>query len=117
VFAVPGRTDDPYSEGCNHLIRNHKASLIQSESDIRYIMMWDDENSKTASHDIQQKLFVELSSEEQILADLLTAHRKLDVDSISCSLGQPQSRVAALLLSLEFKGILKALPGKMYQLV
>jgi len=116
VFAVPGRTDDPYSEGCNHLIRNHKAALIQSAEDIRYIMMWEDENSRQAERGKQQKLFVDLTGDEQVLADLMVTHQKLDVDSISFALGQPLSKVAALLLSLEFKGVLKALPGKMYQL-
>ena len=46
VFAVPGRLNDPYSEGCNRLIKTNKAVLIESAADIEYIMGWDDDVNK-----------------------------------------------------------------------
>ena len=43
VFALPGRINDSFSEGCNMLIKSNRAALIQSVADIKYIMGWDDE--------------------------------------------------------------------------
>jgi DNA processing protein len=40
VFAIPGRTGDTKSEGCNYLIKNNKASLITNADDILENMGW-----------------------------------------------------------------------------
>ena len=41
VFAFPGRIGDVFSEGCNNIIKNNKASLLVNADDIRYVMRWD----------------------------------------------------------------------------
>lgn len=46
VFAVPGRLDDPSSEGCNLLIRANKAMLVQSAEDILRAMNWEEGEKK-----------------------------------------------------------------------
>ncbi|MFM6923997.1 MAG: DNA-processing protein DprA, partial [Ferruginibacter sp.] len=40
VFAIPGRINDPKSEGCNYLIKNNKAALINSADDFLDMMNW-----------------------------------------------------------------------------
>ena len=35
VFSVPGRIGDPWSEGCNSLIKTNKAALVQRAADVR----------------------------------------------------------------------------------
>ena len=37
VFAVPGRTTDKYSQGCNTLIKTQKANLLSSAADLIYM--------------------------------------------------------------------------------
>jgi DNA processing protein len=44
VLAVPGRTTDPRSRGCNRLIRNQVAALVESAEDVLYHLNW---NSKS----------------------------------------------------------------------
>ena len=46
VFAVPGRTSDKYSQGCNNLIKTQKANLLTSAADLIYILNWDLEKEK-----------------------------------------------------------------------
>lgn len=116
VFAVPGRTTDHYSEGCNNLIKINKAALVNSAKDIIYIMGWEEKREKKASN-IQKQLFVELSPEEKKIVDLLNGAGSMSVDMISIKVDFKASKVAAVLLNLEFLGILKCLPGKMYQLL
>ncbi|HUM89274.1 MAG TPA: DNA-processing protein DprA, partial [Prolixibacteraceae bacterium] len=60
VFAYPGRTNDPFSKGCNNLIKQNKAALIESASDLIQFMGWE-----TNTQPQQQVLFVDLSNEEQ----------------------------------------------------
>ena len=113
VFAVPGRPSDSQSTGCNRLIKQNKAALIESAKDIEYIMGWE---KKEKSVNKQTQLFVELSSGEQNIFDLLKQGEKKSIDEISLSTHLPMSQTASILLSLEFKGVVRSLPGKMYEL-
>jgi DNA processing protein len=114
VFAVPGRLDDPASEGCNLLIKANKAMLMQSAEDVIRAMSWDAE-SKKIKH-TQQELFTNLSGDEEMLVNILKQKEKAHVDDISNASGLAMSRTTALLLNLEFSGVIKSLPGKIYML-
>jgi DNA processing protein len=113
VFAFPGRSSDVYSRGCNKLIKLNEAVLVESHADIEKAMNWD---IKTASAKaVQTSLFIELTSEEQKLVDLLQESDRF-IDEIPLETKLPMSKVSALLLGLEFKGLVVSLPGKMYRL-
>jgi len=115
VFAVPGRIGDPWSEGSNFLIKANKAALIQSAEDVRYLMGWD---IPPGLQPVQQrKIFIEMTPEEEALVKILTESGKLGVDEICIRAGISMSRVSAALLNLEFEGVVRSLPGKLYELV
>ncbi len=113
VFAFPGRSNDPFSKGCNKLIKFNEAVLIENVADIEKAMNWDVKTP--TSRVFQTSLFVELTPEEQKLVDLLKGGDRF-VDEITIETQMPMSRVSALLLGLEFKGLIISLPGKMYRL-
>lgn len=113
VFAFPGRVDEKYSRGCNRLIRLNGASLIQGIDDLEYFMGWEAVDKKKM---VQPTLFTDLSLEEKKVAELLQHSGELFIDQISSELKMPGSKVSALLLNMEFKNLLVALPGKMYKL-
>ena len=75
-------------------------------------MGWEKKN-KSAAH--QTKLFREFSDEEKIIMDLFEEQNECGVDDIMVKSKLPASKLAALLLSLEFDGIITALPGKIYR--
>jgi DNA processing protein len=113
VFAIPGRLEDEYSQGCNWLIKTHKASLIEQAEDIAYILRWEKSNQPIPT---QKQLFVELSEEERRIMDkFLAATEPLHLDFLMKTTAISTSRLAALLLELEFKGMLKPLPGKFFR--
>lgn len=114
VFSVPGRIGDPWSEGCNNLIKTNKAALVQSAADIAYILGW--EKSGTTTPVFQRELFVELTEDEEKIVSLLREQTNTGIDHIYLNSGLPASKVAATLLNLEFKGLIRALPGKTYKL-
>jgi DNA processing protein len=122
VFAVPGRLDDSSSEGCNLLIKFNKAALIQSAEDVIRAMRWD-VDSKKPKHS-QQELFARLSADEECLVNIMRQKEmenpqrggKVHIDELCNASGMPMSKVASLLLNMEFSGVIKSLPGKMYML-
>ncbi len=113
VFVFPGRVGDLYSKGCNRLIKNNLAALIESAADLEYFMRWE---MTTPGQPVQQQLFVELSTEEQQIGKVLRDNGKMFIDLICQETGLPMGKVSALLLELEFRGVVDALPGKMYRL-
>lgn len=112
VFAVPGKIGDLYSEGCNHLIRTNKATLITNATDIRYFMRWDIDTKVVAK---QMRLFRDFSDEEKIIMDVFEDKNIVHLDDIIVGTDLTPSKIASVLLSLEFDGVLTALPGKRYQ--
>jgi DNA processing protein len=115
VLAFPGRVNDSYSHGTNWLIKTNKAAMIESIEDLEYTLGWDSPGSGAESK--QTQLFVELSAEEQKIADLLREQGELPIDLISLHINLPGSKVSAMLLNLEFAGVVRSLPGKVYRLV
>lgn len=112
VFALPGRSVDLFSRGCNQLIKSHKASMIESLDDLEYAMSWQQSIDRPTK--IQKQLFVDLTAEEQKIFDALGEH-EVYIDQLASSVQMPMGRVASVLLSLEFKGLVASLPGKMYK--
>ena len=112
VFAVPGRLSDRFSTGCNFLIKTNKAALVQSAGDIGDIMGWEDRKIPDGR---QTSLFVELSDTEKTLYELLAEAGTLSIDKLTIQSGLAPSTVSAALLSLEFNGLVRSLPGKLYK--
>ena len=115
VFAVPGRPDDTYSVGCNNLIKQQKAHVLTSAADLVYMLNWQvDADRKPA---IQKQLFITLDDEEKKIFKCLKESGKelLDVIAIGCDL--PVHVVATKLLSMEMKGLVRPLPGKLFELI
>ena len=80
---------------------------------MEYFMGWEKKEPKKS---FQSSLFVDLNETEQQVVDLLQKEGELFIDQISGLLQLPVSRVSAMMLTLEFKNVITALPGKMYRL-
>ena len=115
VFAVPGRTTDTKSSGCNHLIKYNKAILLTDADELLELMGWK-EKSKTKTKK-QKELFIELTPEEKQVVQLLQAKETVSIDEINLSSGLSSSTIAAAILNLELQNVVASLPGKMYKLL
>ncbi len=114
VFAVPGRISDKYSQGCNNLIKTQKANLLSSAADLIYILNWDIAKETKV---VQKQLFVTLDSDEQKIYDYLlkTGKELMDIIALHCDF--PIYRISGLLLNMELKGVIRPLPGKMFEAI
>ncbi len=115
VFAVPGRSEDAMSKGCNQLIKSNKAHLLDSVEDLEYILGW--ESSTTKSKTIQKELFVNLTDDEKFIMEIIRNNNELVIDLICHEANMPVSKVSPILLNLEFAGLVRSLPGKIYKIV
>ena len=114
VFAIPGKITDSRSEGCNYLIKQHKASLITSAADIIELMNW---APKEKAGKKQRELFIELTPDEKIITGILQQQESIQIDELYFKSGLSSSATARALLMLEMQNVVLSLPGKVYKLV
>ncbi len=119
LFALPGKTTDIKSKGCNMLIQNGSAKLLQHADDILLTLGWksNNKNAKQKANAIQQTLLLDFTADEKIIVDLLNNHNSIHIDEITALSALSNSNIAAAMLSLELQNVVLPLPGKMYKLV
>lgn len=115
VFAVPGRITDIQSVGCNNLIKFQKAHLLSNPLDIPYMLNWELEEAKQPT--VQKQLFVELEEEEKQIYNYLKGHDKQMLDVIALDCNMPIYKLASILLNMELKGVVRPLPGKLFEVI
>jgi len=114
VFAVPGRPDDQWSSGCNSLIKNNKAALVESSADIEFFLNWKPEKLKSP---VQKTLFSELDEMEKLIYEVIIKEGEMTIDNICRTIEIPVYKLSSILLQMEFKGMVKCYPGNVYRTV
>jgi len=110
VFVVPGSIYNAMSAGPHSLLRRSMAQLATSPEQVMEELAL----QPAASPKQQPKPVVQLSLvEQQILAQL--SEEPLHIDDLATRSGQPLSSLLTDLLQMEFKGIIRQLPGKYFQ--
>lgn len=115
VFAMPGRSIDSRSSGCNHLIRNNKAVLLSEPSQFIESMGWEEVNS--ICHKKQPEIFTDLNENEKKIVLLLRNRDPMALGELHLNMGISGTTLAAALLNLEMQNVARSLPGKRYMLV
>ncbi|MBC8265388.1 MAG: DNA-protecting protein DprA [Flavobacteriales bacterium] len=110
VFAVPGKPKNSRSSGCNFLIKTQRAVLLENIEDIVRELNWDLPKNKN-----KKEILIKLTKEERKIISVL--EEGLHIDKIVKALKWDSSKVAQMLLQLEFKGVLISLPGKIYKVI
>jgi DNA processing protein len=97
------------------LIKTQRANLLTSAADLVYILNW--ELQRESQKVVQKQLFVTLTVEEQIIYDYLqkTGKEMMDIIALECDF--PIYRISSILLNMELKGVIRPLPGKMFEVV
>ena len=115
VFAVPGRATDKFSLGCNTLIKKQQAHILTSAADLIYILGWQLEEQQPKT--IQKQLFIELDESEKNIYNYLQKNGKELMDTIALECQLPIHKVSTTLLNMELKGVVRPLPGKLFEVV
>ncbi|MCX7876868.1 MAG: DNA-processing protein DprA [Melioribacteraceae bacterium] len=112
VFAIPGQINSKQSEGTNSLIQKGEAKLVTCVEDILSELKFysDDFSNKKIKFDNP-----ELTLFEEKIYNVLDSTPK-HIDEISINVNMPTSECLVHLLTLEFKGLVKQLPGKTFVL-
>ena len=115
VFALPGRYNDECSEGCNNLIKTNRAQLITNAEDILHSMQWHQNTPKAVQTRIVELLDDYTAQQRSIIQHLRATDDGCHINQLVISLQLPYNEIAAELMTLELKGVVKGLPGGMWR--
>ncbi|MGA2667913.1 MAG: DNA-processing protein DprA [Ignavibacteria bacterium] len=121
VFAVPGDINSKYSKGTNNLIKTGQAKLVENPEDILVELRSKLKNLKLMKPDEKESLksrSAELKGNEKLIFDTLSGvNDPMHIDELSETTGLNISDCLVILLNLEFKGYIRQLPGKRFNIV
>jgi len=108
VFALPARSTDIYSVGCNKIIQNGQARMVLGSSDII------DFFGKSQKKNCDNKV-IELSFDEQLIYNNLVG-QELHFDELAKKTQLETKVLLTMLMRMEIKGIVCKLPGNYYSI-
>lgn len=120
VFAFPGRPGDQNCEGCNILIRDGQARLINDAADLISLMGWQpsDPTLFPSFLDPSSPNSLDLSPLGARILDELRKHEGgLPVNELVERLGIPYAELSAELVLLELDDFVRSLPGAIFRAV
>lgn len=112
VLALPGRANDPYSQGCNKLIASGRAALITSAQDVINVMRW----TAKPTEGSQTEMFAELNEDEQKIINFISETPLSSINEISIGIDIPVSKLTSALIDMEFRGLIVNYPGGRYDI-
>ena len=112
VGACPGEAGNPYTAGCNALIKHGKALLIEEAQDITRALHW---GAATEAVAPQLPLLDDLDTDTRRVVEALSKGER-SMDELRRSEGFVGPELSAALLTLELRGLVAALPGRRYRL-
>jgi DNA processing protein len=112
VLAVPGRVGDTYSSGCNQLIQNNIAALIETGSDIEKLLGWEPELSLPEP---QVTIATPLTEEERLILRAITEEPGIGQEILSIRTGIPLHKLPGTLLRMELRNWITTIPGNCYR--
>lgn len=119
VFAFPGRIDDEHSKGCNQLIKNNRAILINSGEEFMEMMNWKSigfrsTNTKVVSPSLFDKA-EQLSDAEKRVFAYIRKKKEVPKDELMYLFNDLSNELFSIFLNLEINGFVKALPTGYYK--
>lgn len=114
VMAFPGRPEDKYSSGCNRLIKENVAALVENGQDIANILGF--HPVKTEARQLTIDLFEETQHEHSILT-LLSTQGEMHTDELKRNTGMEEGDLMALLIQMELEGKILALRGGRFTII
>lgn len=113
VMAVPGRVGDRSSDGANNLIVTRRAAMVCCGDDIVRELGWDITQPGIIPE--RKRNIPLLKPDERRIMECFGEGESLDIDTLTMRSGVPAGQLAVVLLNLELGGILRSLPGRIYE--
>ena len=113
VMAFPGRPEDAYSAGCNQLIKENVAALVENGLDVSRLLGYPEQKPQPQQGELP---FFEPEGQASPILSELQKQGEMHIDELARATSIDSASLTALLLQLELEGKIRALPGQKYSL-
>lgn len=113
VGAVPGRTTDRYSRGCNALIQRNMAAIVRDAGDILDLVGW---KARPAEGTQSELSFPEIDPVLAPVVDFMRTHPDATIPEMARALDMQYAALAARVMEMEMDDIVTANPDGTYTL-
>lgn len=114
VFALPGKANDPFSKGCNQLIRLNKAGIITGIQELLFDIGLVNHQANSVAQVFLNA--TDLNPKAQVIINVLKKG-PTHIDIIHYTTNLPMQELSFELLQLEFNGVIKLQAGMVYSLM
>jgi DNA processing protein len=114
VFALPGKITDKQSQGCNHLIFQHKAAAISTMKDLIENLGIKKPKAKMKELFSHSEINIQFSESQQLIFDIIAGSPKISLDEIIEKTDLSSHKILPIILELELLGRVKSLSGRQF---
>lgn len=115
IFALPGRTTDAQSRGCNDLIQKNIATMVNSPTDIIEYMAWNTKTNKKVPKAME--IDFEGTSNQKKVIECIRITPRIEFEKLLIETGIEHGPLVEILLGLELDEMINTLPGNKYELL
>ncbi|RNA60922.1 DNA-protecting protein DprA [Chryseobacterium nematophagum] len=114
VFALPGKITDKYSQGCNHLIFQNKATAISSIKNLTESLGLGKYKHQMEELFPQNKSILELTENQELIYKLIKKNPQVFLNDLIEKTDLSSHKILPLILELELLGKVKTLSGRQF---
>lgn len=114
VYALPGKITDLYSQGCNHLIFQNKATAISNFADLMDSLGLGEKSTAIPELFPEKKKTFSFTALQSDLYHAISEHANITLDDLAEKLEIPSHKILPTILELELLGAVKSFSGRQF---
>ncbi|WP_144283175.1 DNA-processing protein DprA [Chryseobacterium echinoideorum] len=114
VYALPGKITDKYSQGCNQLILQHKATAISTIKDLIESLGFHQPSETVGELFPQSITTIQLTENQEEIYQTILANPHISLDDLAEKNCLPSHKILPIILELELLGKVKSFSGRQF---
>ncbi|WP_294307549.1 DNA-processing protein DprA [uncultured Chryseobacterium sp.] len=117
VYALPGKITDKQSQGCNHLIFQHKASAISTVKDLVDDLGFNKPQAKTEELFPYSEITIQFTGNQKVVFDAIFENPHISLDDLADKIDLSSHKILPVILELELLGKVKSFSGRQFLVI
>ena len=114
VYALPGKITDKYSQGCNHLILQNKATAISTIKDLIDLLGFNQSSHKIEELFPSSEINIQLTENQSLVYEIIIKNPNINLDELIQKMDLSSQKILPIILELELLGRVKSLSGRQF---
>jgi len=117
VFALPGRITDKYSQGCNQLIFQNKATAVSTLKDLIDSLGFNKPRDQMEELFPRSETHLSLTENQELVYSAIASSPHIGVDDLAAKISLPSHKILSIILELELLGKVKSFSGRQFMII